>query len=81
MTADEKEEERRIRQMAGVVNNSSLTDRSHAPVVAIDPWLALGEGRRTLSWIWYSVSEKELQGSLQEVEASKGSSIYLEKAD
>ena len=71
MTAEEKEDERRTRQMAGVVDDSSLTGVSNAPVIAIDPRLALGEGRRTLSWIWYSVSEQELQGSSQEVEASE----------
>ena len=71
MTAEEKEEQRRTRQMAGVTDDSSLTELSHAPVVVIDPRLALGEGRRTLSWIWYSVSEQELQGSSKEVEASK----------
>jgi hypothetical protein len=71
MTAEEKEEQRCTRQMAGVADDSSLTELSHAPVVAIDPRLALGEGRRALSWIWYSVSEQELQGSSKEVEASK----------
>ena len=70
MTAEEKEDECRTRQMAGVADDNSLTGLPNAPVIAIDPRLALGEGRRTLSWIWYSVSEKELQGSSQEVEAS-----------
>ena len=76
MTAEEKEDERRTRQMAGVVDDRSLTGLSNAPVIAIDPRLALGEGWRTLSWIWYSVSEKELQGSSQEVKASE-CSVYL----
>ena len=70
MTAEEQEEYTRTRQMAGVVDQSSTDDLSAVPVVSFDPRLALGEGRRTLSWIWYTVSDQELQGSSQEVEAS-----------
>jgi len=70
MTAEEQAEYIRTRQMAGIVDQGSTDDLSTVPVVAFDPHLALGEGRRTLSWIWYTISDQELQGSSQEVEAS-----------
>ena len=66
MSAKEQEEYTCTQQMAGVVDQSSTDDLSTVPVVSFDPRLALGEGQRTLSWIWYTVSDQELQGSSQE---------------
>ena len=60
MTIEEKEEYKLTRRMAGLTENSS-DDNLNAPVVPFDPRLALGEGRRSMSWIWYSVSDRKLQ--------------------
>jgi hypothetical protein len=60
MTMEEQAEYKLTRRMAGLTENSS-DNNLNAPVVPFDPRLALGEGRRTLSWIWYSVSDRELQ--------------------
>ena len=61
MTMEEKEVYKLTWRMAGLTEDSS-DDNLSAPVVPFDPRLALGEGRQTLSWIWYSVSDRELQG-------------------
>jgi hypothetical protein len=57
--------------MAGWSGDGDVHDVSRTPVVSFDPRLALGEGQRTLSWIWYTVSEQELQGNTKELEASE----------
>jgi len=54
--------------MAGWTDDAIET--MNTPVVAFDPRLALGEGQRTLSWIWYSVSERELEGDSRDVAAA-----------
>ena len=70
MMDEEKEEYKTTRQMAGLTDDEVIDELKNVPVVAFNPVLALGEGRRTLSWIWYSVSDSELQGNTKEVEAS-----------
>jgi hypothetical protein len=71
MTAEEREQDKLTRRMAGLADES-IHEGLTTPVVAFDPRLALGEGRRTLSWIWYSVSERELQGDSKEVNTAGG---------
>jgi hypothetical protein len=71
MTEEEKEEYKMTRRMAGLAEDEIITELENRPVVSFNPKLAVGEGRRTLSWIWYSVSEVELEGRAKEVEASK----------
>jgi len=70
MTEEEKEEYKITRQMAGLTEDEVVNELESAAVVSINPVLALGDGRRTLSWIWYSVSDGELQVN-NEVERSK----------
>ena len=48
-----------------------IRDIARTPVLRLDPRLALGEGQRMLSWIWYTVSEQEIQGDSKELEASE----------
>lgn len=64
MTAEEKEVHKRTRRMAGFTEEqieSELDGATNMPTIQFDPVLALGEGRRQLSWIWYSISERERQ--------------------
>jgi hypothetical protein len=70
MTEEEKEEYKTTRRMAGLTEGEVINELDNVPMVSFNPILALGEGRRTLSWIWYSVSDGELQGNTKEVEAS-----------
>lgn len=64
MTAEEKEEHQRTRRMAGFSEEQIVGELDGAvnmPTVQFDPVLALGEGARQLSWIWYSISDQERQ--------------------
>lgn len=64
MTAEEKEEHVRTRRMAGFTAeqiDGELDGAANMPTIQFDPVLALGEGRRQLSWIWYTISERERQ--------------------
>jgi hypothetical protein len=61
---EEKEQRKRTGEMAGI---SSLDERddlpkrdSELPPTLFNPHLAVGEGHRTLSWIWYSTSNDEI---------------------
>ena len=38
--------------------------------VAPEKQLQVGEGKKTLSWIWYTVSNEELNGTSRDVEQS-----------
>ncbi|KAJ8697361.1 hypothetical protein PTI98_004171 [Pleurotus ostreatus] len=69
LTAEEQEEYKRTRMLAGMspesvqseLNGQGLVSGSeNVPTMAFNRSLALGEGRRTLSWIWYTVSDEEL---------------------
>lgn len=64
MTAEEKEDHIRTRRMAGFSNEQiegELDGAVNMPTIQFDPVLALGEGRRQLSWIWYTISDRERQ--------------------
>ncbi|KAF4577537.1 hypothetical protein EYR36_005527 [Pleurotus pulmonarius] len=78
LTAEEQEEYRHARLLAGISPESVqgeldghgvTSGQENAPTVAFNRSLALGEGRRTLSWIWYTVSDEEILGA-GEVQAS-----------
>ena len=69
LTEEDKEEHQRTRQMAGCTDDRDLDHLLSTPVVRFDPRRSLGEGRRTLSWIWYSYTEEELKG--KEMDASE----------
>ncbi|KAF4564900.1 hypothetical protein EYR36_002843 [Pleurotus pulmonarius] len=71
LNAEEQEEYRHTRALAGMsaeaiqeeLNGTGLTSgQENIPTVAFSRSLALGEGRRTLSWIWYTVSDDEILG-------------------
>jgi hypothetical protein len=62
LTEEDKEDNLRTRCMAGCTNDQDLGHVLNAPVARIDPRRELTEGRRTLSWIWYSYTEEELKG-------------------
>ncbi|KAF4586545.1 hypothetical protein EYR38_010824 [Pleurotus pulmonarius] len=72
LNAEEQEEYRRTRALAGMspeaiqseLNGLGATSgQENIPTVAFGRSLALGEGRRTLSWIWYTVTDEELSGA------------------
>ena len=49
--------------MAGISTSSddNLLNQE-LPPTSFNPYLAVGEGHRTLSWIWYSTSNDEIEG-------------------
>lgn len=66
---EEKEERKRTWEMAGISigPQAALVDdfpNQELPPTLFNPHLAVGEGRRTLSWIWYSTSTDEIIGDL-----------------
>ena len=73
LRAEEREVDHRMQILAGVhgPGSASLTDMITAiiedseppPPTQFTPNLALGEGTRTLSWIWYSTTGKEFNNS------------------
>ncbi|KDQ26081.1 hypothetical protein PLEOSDRAFT_169883 [Pleurotus ostreatus PC15] len=71
LNAEEQEEYRHTRALAGMSaeaiqgesNGAGLTSgQENIPTVAFSRSLTLGEGRRTLSWMWYTVSDNEILG-------------------
>lgn len=67
----EREEYRRARLLAGMSDEivegelhgmGTTSGQENIPTIAFNRSLALGEGRRTLSWIWYTVTDEELAG-------------------
>jgi hypothetical protein len=71
LTEEERSEHRHTEEIAGFSANSHSSQLPGTlPTATFNPQLALGEGRQTLSWIWYSVSDQELQEDSPEVEAS-----------
>ncbi|KAF9488152.1 hypothetical protein BDN71DRAFT_1499587 [Pleurotus eryngii] len=72
LTAEEQEEYRHAQLLAGVSPESVQNEldghgvtsgQENAPTVAFNRSLALGEGRQTLSWIWYTVTDEEILGA------------------
>jgi len=58
---EEQEETRKACMMAGLDNERVDGEGSFTlPVTTFNPHLAIGEGYRTLSWIWYSTTGTEL---------------------
>ena len=74
LVKEEKEETRQMCTMAGMkehqVSEEDMTD--NVPAGTFNPHLAMGEGYRTLSWIWYSTTGGEINNSV-----SMGASKYL----
>jgi hypothetical protein len=71
---EEKEETRRTRTMAGM-KEFQMTEEGmfdNVPAATFNPNLAVGEGHRTLSWIWYSTTGHEINSSV-----STGACKYL----
>ena len=69
LTEEERQEHQAACRMAGLSPADDIGDQRAFPVAPINPRLALGEGRRKLSWIWYTVSEGELNdGKVEESE-------------
>ncbi|KAF7420750.1 hypothetical protein PC9H_011268 [Pleurotus ostreatus] len=71
LNEEEQEEYRRARLLAGMSEETvegelhglgTTSGQENIPTVAFNRSLALGEGRRTLSWIWYTVTDEELMG-------------------
>jgi hypothetical protein len=71
MTEEERAEQLAAYRMAGLPDHQLADDQQALPVVAIDPKLAVGEGRWKLSWIWYTVGEAEFCDGQGQVEASE----------
>jgi hypothetical protein len=73
---EEKEETRRTRTMAGMkeyeMSEDGMIDIDDVPSTTFNPHLAVGEGYRTLSWIWYSTTGDEINNSV-----STGACKYL----
>ena len=64
LTAEEKEEYRHSRLLAGLpADPTADEDLDSIPTADIGHNPQVGEGRRQLSWIWYSVAEGELDES------------------
>ena len=65
---EEKEERKRTHKMAGISTNTTGTSYDNnlliqeLPPTMFNPHLAVGEGHRTLSWIWYSTGNDEIIG-------------------
>jgi hypothetical protein len=60
---EEKEQKKRTQEMAGISTSSAFDDNrlnQELPPTMFNPHLAVGEGHRTLSWIWYSTSNDEM---------------------
>lgn len=64
LSEDEKAVLRAAQIQAGVsveeVNEMLDDEISNMPTVTFDPVLALGQSKRTLSWIWYTASGSEV---------------------
>jgi hypothetical protein len=65
LVIEEKEQKKRTQEMAGI-STSSPFDHNNSliqelPLTMFNPHLAVGEGHRTLSWIWYSTSNDEFE--------------------
>jgi hypothetical protein len=65
---EEREQRKRTHEMAGISESANSTSQDanmlfqDLPLTMFNPHLAVGEGHRTLSWIWYSTSNDEIIG-------------------
>lgn len=62
---EEKEQRKRTQDMAGISTSSAFDNQLNQELLPtlFNPCLAVGEGHRTLSWIWYSTSNDEIVGN------------------
>ena len=63
LVEEERQETRRTRAMAGLspdLARGQQDDIDALPETSFNPKLAVGEGHRTLSWIWYTTTGKEV---------------------
>lgn len=63
LTEEERQENRQTRAMAGLgpdLSAGQKDDFEALPETSFTPRLAVGEGHRTLSWIWYTTTSKEV---------------------
>lgn len=74
LVEEEKEETRRTRTMAGMEEYHATEEGTidNVPAGTFNPHLAIGEGYRTLSWIWYSTTGDEINKGV-----STGACKYL----
>jgi hypothetical protein len=60
---EEKEQKKKTNDMAGISTAYTRVDdmpNQDLPPTLFNPHLAVGEGHRTLSWIWYSTRNEEI---------------------
>jgi hypothetical protein len=78
---EEKEQRRKTDEMAGLSTAYTRVDdipNQELPPTLFNPHLAVGEGHRTLSWIWYSTSNDEIMGErMTETRIGTCKSLYL----
>lgn len=63
---EERQEDRRARNLAGLSDEPVLGELDgieDLPATTATPHLAVGEGHRTLSWIWYSTTGEEFDSN------------------
>lgn len=69
---EENEQRKRTEEMAGISSSSTtFDDNQELPPTIFNPQLAVGEGHRTLSWIWYSTSNDEIIGNTTRIGSCK----------
>lgn len=71
---EEEAEYKRAREMLGLTDDAEIDEDQPAVTSPIDV-RAIGEGKRRLSWIWYSVSAEEKNGSFS-VEVEKSNRLF-----
>jgi hypothetical protein len=77
LVIEEKEQKKRTREMAGLsALNDDLPIRDLPPTL-FNPHLAVGEGHRTLSWIWYSTSNDEIGDNTTRIGSCEYLNYYL----
>lgn len=66
LVEEEKEENRWTRTMAGLNEHQTTEEGTldDVPTTLFNPHLAVGEGHRTLSWIWYSTTGDEINDNI-----------------
>ena len=64
LVSEEREQRKRTQEMAGISTDGASSDdnllNQELPPTLFNPHLTVGEGHRTLSWIWYSTSNDEI---------------------
>ena len=63
LAEEERQQNRRTRAMAGLcpdLPSGKKDDFESLPETVLNPTLSVGEGQRTLSWIWYTTTNREV---------------------